>query len=121
MPPQNAGLWIIEFYRDRRGRIPVEEFVNSLPERERTEALRVIDLLEIYGLALGMPHARPIEGMWELRAGPDRIFYVAVRGRRFVLLHGCRKKSQTAPRREIETAQRRWADLLDRAGGGNRP
>ena len=65
MPPQNAGLWTIEFYRDRRGRIPVEEFINVLPERERTEALRVIDLLQIYGLTLGMPHARPIEGMWE--------------------------------------------------------
>lgn len=113
MPPQAQRSWVIQFYRDRRGRIPVEDFLNTLPERERLEALRVIDLLEIYGLTLGMPHARPIAGMWELRAGPGRVFYVAVTGRRFILLHGYRKKSQAAPQHEIETARRRWADLLE--------
>jgi len=51
--------------------------------------------------------------MWELRGGANRIFYVAVRGRRFILLRGYRKQSQAAPRREIETAQRRWSDFLD--------
>ena len=64
-----------------------------------------------------MPHARPIAGLWELRPGPNRFFYVAVRGRHFVILHGYRKRSQAAPQREIETAQRRWADLLERDKG----
>jgi phage-related protein len=113
MPPSDQTPWVVEFYKDRRGRIPVEEFLNTLPVRERLEVLRVIDLLEVYGLALGMPHARPISGMWELRAGPGRVFYVAAVGRRFILLHGYRKKSQAAPQREIETARRRWAELLD--------
>lgn len=61
-----------------------------------------------------MPHARPIAGIWELRPGPNRFFYVAHTGRRFVILHGYRKQSQAAPVREIETAKRRWADFLDR-------
>lgn len=113
MPPQDQRSWVIQFYQDGRGRIPVEDFLNTLPERERLEVLRVIDLLEIYGLTLGMPHARPIAGMWELRAGPDRVFYVAITGRRFILLHGYRKKTQAAPQQEIETARRRWADLLE--------
>lgn len=117
MPPEESGNWTVEFYQDRRGRIPVEEFLNSLPQDERSEVLRVIDLLEMHGLSIGMPHARPIAGMWELRTGPDRLFYVAMHRRRFVLLHGYRKKSQAAPQREIETAQRRWADLLEREQG----
>lgn len=121
MPPQDQHPWVIEFYKDRRGRIPVEDFLNTLPAHERLEALRVIDLLELYGLVLGMPHARPIAGMWELRAGPGRIFYVAVTGRRFILLHGYRKKSQTAPQREIETAQRRWAEAVEREKGEHKP
>lgn len=127
MPPQDESPWNVEFYRDRRGRSPVEDFLTTLPERERLEVLRVIDLLEEHGLALGMPHARPIAGMWELRAGPGRVFYVAVRppagrlGRRFILLHGYRKKSQVAPQREIDTAQRRWAELLEREGGERKP
>lgn len=117
MPPQDQAPWVIQFYRDRRGRSPVEDFLSTLPERERLEALRVIDLLEEHGLTLGMPHARPIAGMWELRAGSGRVFYVAAVGRRFILLHGYRKKSQAAPQREIDTAQRRWAEVLDREKG----
>jgi phage-related protein len=114
MTLQDTPGWRIEFYKDRRGRLPAVDFLNSLPDRERAEALRIIDLLQLYGLSLGMPHARPIAGMWELRAGPGRFFYVAIQDRRFVILHGYRKKSQAAPQREIDTAQRRWADLLDR-------
>jgi phage-related protein len=75
--------------------------------------VQVIDMLHDYGLHLGMPHARPIAGMWELRAGPGRFFYVAATGRRFIILHGYRKQSQAAPRREIETAQRRWSNFLE--------
>ena len=76
--------------------------------------MRLLRLLREYGIQLGMPHARPVSGLWELRPGPNRFFYVAVRGRRFVILHGYRKQSQSAPQREIETAQRRLADLLAR-------
>jgi phage-related protein len=57
---------------------------------------------------------RSVEGLWELRAGAGRIFYVAYTGRRFILLHAYYKKSQKAPPQEIETAQRRLADFLER-------
>lgn len=113
MPPQDETPWSVEFYTDRRRRAPVREFIRSLTKSERADTVQVLDLLQRYSLALGMPHARPIAGMWELRAGPSRIFYVAVTGRRFILLHGYRKQSQAAPQAEIETAQRRWADFLD--------
>jgi phage-related protein len=108
----DARPWRVEFYHDARGKSPVEEFLASLPARERAALFRALQLLEMLGPALGMPHARPIEGLWELRAGAGRAFYVAMKGRRFVVLHGYRKKSQRAPRQEIETALRRWEDLL---------
>ena len=117
MPPQDTSDWTVEFYSDRRGRSPAREFLRSLNERERAEALRLIRLLREQGIKLGMPYARPIEGMWELRPGPNRFFYIAVKGRRFVVLHAYRKRSQAAPKAEIEIAQRRWADLLDRERG----
>jgi phage-related protein len=111
MPLQNEP-WRVEFYVDRRGRSPALEFLKSLPKPEQAEALRVIDLLQEYGLAVGMPHARPVAALWELRPGPNRFFYVAHTGRRFIILHGYRKQSQAAPQREIDTAQRRWVDFL---------
>lgn len=117
MPPNDEAPWIVEFYSDRRGRSPARDFLRSLNEHERAEALRFIRLLREQGIDIGMPYARPIAGMWELRPGPNRFFYVAIRGRRFVVLHGYRKRSQVAPKAEIETAQRRLADLLDRERG----
>jgi phage-related protein len=104
--------WNVEFYVDARGQSPAYEFLLSLPKKEQAEMLRVIDLLREFGVKLGMPHARPIAGMWELRAGAGRCFYVSHQRRRFIILHGYRKKTQAAPRKEIETAKRRWAEFL---------
>lgn len=111
---QQEQAWRIEFYTDGRGRSPARDYLRSLSVDEQAEAIRLLDLLQSYGIAIGMPHARPIAGIWELRPGPNRFFYVAHTGRRFVVLHGYRKQSQAAPAREIETAKRRWADFLDR-------
>lgn len=109
--------WTVDFYLDARGRNPVLEFIDSLPKREQAKVFRVLTLLQEYGPLLSMPHVRPIErGLWELRGGAGRIFYFAYTGRRFILLHGYLKKTQEAPRREIEAAQRRMADFMEREG-----
>jgi len=60
MPPQDTSDWTVEFYSDRRGRTPAREFLRSLNEHERAEALRLIRLLREQGIELGMPYARPI-------------------------------------------------------------
>ena len=107
--------WTVEFYRDARGRSPAREFLPQLPKPERADMLRAIDLLQEFGLALRLPHARPVErGLWELRAGAGRLFYVAHAARRFIVLHGYRKKGRKAPRNEIELALKRWSDFLER-------
>jgi phage-related protein len=109
---QNA--WVVDFYLDARGRNPVLEFINSLQKREQTRLFRVLELLQEYGPLLSMPHARPIQGgLWELRAGAGRLFYFAYTGRQFILLHGYLKKTQEAPKREIETARRRMAEFME--------
>jgi len=42
------------------------------------------------------------------------LLYFACIGRRFVILHGFRKQTRKTPAREIETAERRMADFLER-------
>jgi len=107
--------WRIDFYQDGRGKKPVDDFLQEQQSDTRALLLRAIDLLQRYGLTLGDPHVRLIsDKLWELRAGAGRIFYVALTGRRFILLHAYIKKSQKAPEREIETARRRLADMLER-------
>jgi len=88
-----------------------------MPPHQQAALLRALDRLRDYGVLLKYPHVEQIEGdLWELRADAGRLFYCAYTGRRFIILHGFRKKSQKTPRREIETARRRWADFLERGG-----
>ena len=109
--------WSVENYRDARGRIPVNDFLDAVQLKDRARVLRSFTLLEDYGSALKMPHARHLQGkVWELRIDgrPNsyRVLYAAGPGRKFILLHIFAKKSSKTPRREIETAQRRLADYL---------
>jgi phage-related protein len=41
-----------------------------------------------------------------------RVFYVVVTGPEVVLLHAYKKQGQKAPRKEIETAERRMEEVL---------
>lgn len=109
-------VWTIEFYIDARGRSPVYDFITSLSLSEQAAVYRDFDLLAEFGVRLGMPHARRVDDLWELRSGPARVFYVSHTWRRFILLHGYYKKGQKAPRREIDTAKRRLADFITQEG-----
>ncbi len=113
--PQPANNWRIEFYATRRGKSPVAEFLDGLPAPERAKARNVLRLLKEFGVLLGLPHSRPISGhakLRELRGGDVRLFYFVHTGRRFIVLHGFRKKSQKTPSAEIATAERRMKEFL---------
>ena len=45
---------------------------------------------------------------------PNRIIYVAMTGHRFVILHAFKKDRQKTPIRHLETAEKRYAELLER-------
>lgn len=60
--------WTVESYHDKRGQPPIDEYLRSLQAKDRARVSRAILLLEDYGPALRMPHARHLEGkVWELR------------------------------------------------------
>jgi phage-related protein len=110
--------WKIVGYQDARGRRPVNEFLDALPAGDRARVVRTIELLKTYGVELGMPYSRHLTGkLWELRVSSGRldyrVLYFAHTSRRFVLLHAFSKKTQKTPRREIEVALRRMAELLE--------
>jgi phage-related protein len=113
-----TNRWKVEGYQDARGRCPVNEFLDALPAGDRARVVRTIELLKTYGVELGMPYSRHLTGkLWELRISSGRldyrVLYFAHSGHRFVLLHAFSKKTQKTPRREIEVALRRMAELLE--------
>ena len=112
-------MWNIEYYQSEAGRSPVAEFIDSLEASAKARVARTFDLLEEFGIELGMPYAKNLEKqLWELRVRQARnryrIIYFLASGQTFVLLHGFTKKTGPVPRSDLETAQRRRDDYLSR-------
>ncbi len=82
----------------------LEKFVQSLEKPTIAKVLRTIDLLELFGPQLGMPHTKKIVNrLFELRIRGSqevRIFYTFHK-KSIILLHGFVKKSDKTPRKEI--------------------
>lgn len=109
--------WNIIYWESNRGIAPVYEFIESLEERLQSKIYNSLELLEEYGPQIGSSHSKKLKGfdIWELRilgSNNLRVFYTAIIGRSFLLLHGIKKKSQKAPTKEIKTAQRRYEEYL---------
>ncbi len=126
------------YYRDRRGRQPVEEFIDGLPPRHQVVVDLAIDRLN--GLHPNEPPlafpatSQVIGGLRELRCHYGPVLYrVLYRRSRnlFVLLHILRKNSGKIPQADIEIAGARWEDFTarmdsqprrpPRAAGGDAP
>ena len=54
--------WIVEFYRDSKGKEPVAEFLDSLPVETRAKIVRLIDLLSKNGVLLKEPYTKQVKG-----------------------------------------------------------
>ena len=63
------------------------------------------------------PYAKNLSGhkpLWELLPDPIRLIYFVYSGKRFIVLHGFRKQSNKTKRQDIETAENRMNDILER-------
>lgn len=104
--------WSVEFLS-----AAVEGEFRDLPKDMQARLVRISELIEAYGFEnVGMPHVRHLEGkLWEMRAkgkaGISRGIYVAVTGRRVVILRIFVKKTHQTPRSEIRLALERLKEL----------
>jgi len=114
--------WTVEYYRDTKGNEPAADFIDSLSVGMRAKVFRVIDLLGNYGVLLKEPYTKRIKDkIREIRIkdkqGAVRVLYFTFTNRRFILLHGFVKKTDKTPAKEIELAEKRLTDFLQRYGG----
>src|SRR3990170_1565090 len=104
-----ASDWKITYYKSPSGKFPVKEFIDDLSEIPKARVHNAFELLTEFGINIGMPHAKKVTGtpLWELRVLGEkslRFFYVAQKGKEFLLLHGFVKKTQKTPVKEIKIA-----------------
>src|SRR5258707_2276383 len=107
-----AMAWTVQFLDDG-----VRAALEPLPRDIRANFLRISRLIEAVGLPnVHEPYVKHLEGkLWEMRMkgrdGIARAAYVTALGYRVVVVHVFVKKTQKAPRREIETALRRAKEV----------
>lgn len=111
--------WTLLYYETAQGDKPIEAFLNALSDKARAKCLAYISRLETDGTQLPASIAAHVRGkIWELRpewSGNEyRFFYVAVIGRRFVILHAIHKKTQKLRQGDIIIAEQRYEDIKGR-------
>lgn len=115
-------MYEVEFYKNRKGREPVLEYLKKLTaaaqndkeSRIKYKKIReYIDFLKNFGTRIGEPVVKHIDGnIWELRPTDDRIFFFLWHDNIFILLHHYKKKTKKTPPREIDQAKRNRDDFL---------
>ena len=104
--------WSIEYYESSTGRCPVFNFIEKLPLKVQGRIRNAFRLLEEFGPQIGLPHLKLIKGhkpLYEIRIlGSVSVRLVCVlQKRKFVILHGFRKKTQKIPQKELKTSFKR--------------
>lgn len=93
----------------------VEDFIVDLEKVILAKTLRTLNLLEKFGIKLGMPHSKKIDNnLFELRIRGKRelrIFYIFHKGKVIVLLHAFIKKTQRISQKQMNLARSRFKTL----------
>lgn len=124
----NEGLFMFDiiFYKDKNGNSEIVNYLDELKEKSETDKnarinrekiLTYMAALAEYGTRVGKPMVKHIEGdLWELRPLSNRIFFFYWKDNKFVMVHHYVKKSQKAPKKELDQARRNMKDYLERNG-----
>ena len=98
----------------------VEEELDALPADMLAYFVRVVSLIEDFGLPyVGMPHVRHLQDkLWEMRLkgrnGISRALYITASGEQVVIVRVFVKKTQKTPAREIRLALERAREFEER-------
>ena len=110
----------IHFYRTAGGECPVEKFLDGLEPKQAQKVAWVLQVVRDLPM-VPRQYFKKLEGtddLWEVRAefGGDafRLLGFWDAGRLVVLTNGFAKKTQKTPAREIELAEQRKRDYLNR-------
>lgn len=110
----------IDFYRDKVGYCPVEEFLDSLDAKQAQKIAWVLRLIEEQNIIPSTYLKKLVntEEIWEVRVQSGnnifRLLCFFEDDDLIILTHAFQKKSQKTPKKEIELAEKRRKDHLSR-------
>ena len=95
----------------------VQAELEALPSDMRARLVRIIELIETYGLEqVREPHVKHLhKSLWEMRMrgrdGISRAIFVTLSGKNIVIVRAFIKKTEKTPQREIKLALQRAKEL----------
>lgn len=110
----------IKFYRFETGKSPVEEYFDSLSNKQFEKIAFVLDIIEQLDIVPRkfFKKLQSTNDLWEVRVQQgNNIFRILgfFDGKDLVILnHGFTKKSQKIPQKEIASAEKRKQDYYNR-------
>lgn len=104
-------MWEIIYYEKDNKEIPIYDFIESTEKEVKAKIFQKLILLEEYGNNLREPYSKHLRnGIFELRIKQDnnisRILYFFFIDKKIILTNGFIKKTQKAPIKEIEKAEK---------------
>ena len=107
----------IVFYKKDNGREPVRENIFELQKNEIAEIFGVLLDIEKNGFNATRCCFRQIDGkLWEIKIKLPRmgyrIFYTIIEIDVMILLHSYKKKTEKAPKNELEIGLKRLKDII---------
>jgi phage-related protein len=105
--------WKVTFYNAK-----VERETFKLPAGILASFLRIVELIEDFGPAIGRPHTAPLgQGLFEIRAkgkeGIARSVFCTQKGQEIVVLMTVIKKNDKLRERLMERARKRMKEVQD--------
>lgn len=109
-------MWSVNYFNPR-----VQQEIEEWPVGIYANFLRLVDLMEVHGADLRLPHSRAMgKGLFELRCkgaeGIGRAFYCTLVGKEIVVLHSFIKKTQETPKSDLAIARKRQKEIKDAQG-----
>ena len=106
-------------YEKENGKVPVEEFLDSINSKMRAKLYGLMGILQEKGNMLREPYSKHLDdGIFELRCqfGNDiiRILYFFFYEGKIIMTNGFVKKTQKTPKEEIQLAKERRKDFIER-------
>ena len=98
----------VYYFKDEDGGKPVEEFIDSLPDKEQAKIYAYITELKAQGHNLRRPMTDYLRaGIYELRPRHNRIFYFFYLRDRAVLVHAIKKYVKKIPENDLKLCIKR--------------
>jgi len=107
----------IYYFIDERGNKPVEEFIRTLPKKERAKIFAYLFELKREGSNLHRPMADYLgSGIYELRPKTNRIFYFFYLKDNAVLVHAIKKYTKKIPENDLRLCIKRKVQIEEGYG-----